>query len=205
MKLISGLWCPEVLNGPHAFLKRSQSLGGQIAMARQHRTCVQAGGHIGIYPAILAKSFECVYTFEPELENFGCLGLNIAEYPNVVAFNSFLGADSEPRQLLKHSKSSGGHQTGGAVSAGGIPTATIDEFGLTDLDAIFLDVEGFEGTILRGALKTIRRCLPLLVLEENGKGRRYGNPIGELEAIMRPFGYQLVAREGEDIVLQVLE
>lgn len=201
MKMVAGLWCPDVMHGPHAFLRRSTSLPAQIALTRQHRTCVQAGGHIGIYPRILAAAFEYVHTFEPEAENFECLVRNTADDSNIYKTNGFLGANPDRRMLLKHSKSSGGHQTGPSNSDG-ILVMTIDEMGLTDLDAIFLDTEGFEGEILHGAFHTIRRCRPLLVLEENGKGKRYGYPIGELEAMMRPFGYRLVAREGEDIVLQ---
>lgn len=201
MNLIAGLWCPDVMHGPHAFLRRSLSLPAQITMARQHRTCVQAGGHIGIYPSILAAAFELVFTFEPEAENFECLELNTSHYPNVLRENCFLGANSDRRMLLKHSKSSGGHQTG-PTTPDGIPTMTIDEMGITDLDAMFLDVEGFESNILTGAWKTIKRCRPLLVLEENRQGRKYGIEVGGLEAMMRPLGYRLVAREGEDIVLR---
>lgn len=202
MNLIAGLWCPDVMHGPHAFLRRSLSLPAQIALTSQHRTCVQAGGHIGIYPRILAAAFERVYTFEPEAENFECLVRNTADDPNITAKNCFLGANPDRRMLLKHSKSSGGHQTGPSNSDG-LLVMTIDEMGLTDLDAIFLDTEGFEGEILYGGFHTIKHCRPLLVLEENGKGKRYGYPVGQLEAVLCPLGYRLVAREGEDIVLQV--
>ena len=201
MKLIAGLWCPDVMSGPAAYLRRSRSLDDQIALARDFRTCVQAGGHIGIYPAKLAARFAAVHTFEPEPENFRCLARNTATLGNVVSRNCFLGADSRHRELRRHSKSSGGHQTGDVVSRG-TPTVSIDELRLDDVDAVFLDVEGFEGEILKGARKTIERCRPLLVLEENRQGRKYGNAIGDLEAMMRPLGYRLAAREGEDIVLR---
>lgn len=200
MNFIEGLWCPDIMHGPHAYLRRSRSLDDQIVMCPQHRTCVQAGGHIGIYPAKLAKFFNLVYTFEPEPENFKCLELNTREFPNVVRRNGFLGSDHLNRDLRKHSKSSGGHQTG-ATSATGLPTATIDEYKFSDLDAMFLDVEGYEMEILKGARATIKRCRPLLVLEENRQGRNYGNSIGDLGTMMRPLGYEVVAREGEDIVL----
>lgn len=200
MKMIANLWCPEIMSGPHAYMRRSKSLDDQIALCPQRRTCVQAGGHIGIYPIKLAQHFEEVYTFEPELENFSCLQLNTKHLDNVVRNNSFLGSDSQKRELRKHSKSTGGHQTGEPASTG-ITTTAIDEYKFIFLDAIFLDVEGFEIEILRGALDTIKRCHPLLVLEENGKGKRYGAAVGDLASMMRPYGYRLVASEGEDIVL----
>lgn len=201
MNLIEGLWCPDVMHGPHAFLRRSMSLDAQIALCPKKRRCVQAGGHIGIYPAKLSQLFELVYTFEPEPENFSCLELNTRDLPNVVATHAFLGSDTRNRELWKHSKSSGGHQTGDPLATG-LQTMTIDSFQFTDLDAIFLDVEGFEMEALKGAMATIRRCRPLLVLEENRQGRKYGNAVGDIEAMMRPLGYRLAAREGEDIVLQ---
>lgn len=201
MNFIEGLWCPDIMHGPHAYLRRSRSLDDQIALCPQHRTCVQAGGHIGIYPAKLAKFFNLVYTFEPEPENFKCLELNTREFPNVVRRHGFLGSDHLNRDLRKHSKSTGGHQTGN-TSVTGLSTATIDEYKFTDLDAIFLDVEGFEMEILRGARATIKRCHPLLVLEENGKGKRYGAAVGDLTSEMRKFGYAHAASEGEDIVLR---
>lgn len=203
MKLVGDLWCPDVMSGPHAYLRRSKSLDAQIALCPQKRTCVQAGGHIGIYPTKLAQHFERVYTFEPEPENFICLQLNTRKLKNVLIHDSFLGSDFQNRDLHKHSKSTGGHQTG-FPNRTGIPTATIDAFQFMDLDAIFLDVEGFEMEILKGALATIARCRPLLVLEENGKGKKYGGVrIGDLELAMRPYGYKLLATEGEDIVLGI--
>lgn len=137
MNLIEGLWCPEIMHGPHAYLRRSRSLDAQIALCPQRRTCVQAGGHIGIYPRKLSKFFECVYTFEPEPENFSCLVLNTRGMPNVLATPCFLGSDNLYRNLRKHSKSSGGHHAG-EPSATGLATVTIDGYQFSDLDAMFV-------------------------------------------------------------------
>lgn len=203
----SGLWCPDVMTGPHAYIRRSLSLDAQVALLppERRRTCVQAGGHVGVYPRALAHMFARVMTFEPEQENYECLRLNTATYENIQAYRAFLGPDTRHRRLRRHSKSSGGHQTGSVVPLfrfEGLRTMCVDALGLEDLDALFLDVEGFEGEVLKGARTTIKRCRPLVVAEENGKGPRYGWPDGSLLRWLGPLGYRVAAREGEDVVFQ---
>jgi FkbM family methyltransferase len=46
-----------------------------------------------------------------------------------------------------------------------VPTATLDSFGLSRVDVIKIDVEGFEGPVLVGARGTITRDLPALIVE----------------------------------------
>jgi hypothetical protein len=51
-----------------------------------------------------------------------------------------------------------------------------------DVGVLQLDVEGFEEPALRGAMGTITRCLPLLILETP--------PSALVEAELVPLGYQ---------------
>jgi FkbM family methyltransferase len=198
MKEMEGWWCPDIMKGPAGYVLRSQELNRHISRAKKRRACVQAGGHIGIYPKALAAVFERVYTFEPEERNFACLARNAA-LPNVYAVRGFLGDTHGGRSLRVHSKSSGGHSVG---EAGPIPTWKVDDLALPDLDALFIDVEGFEWWALRGGLRTIGKCKPLLVLEENKKLEGRGRKYGDLERLVAPLGYRLVDRVGEDIVLE---
>jgi len=46
-----------------------------------------------------------------------------------------------------------------------VPVVTLDSFGLRDLTAMKIDVEGAEYEVLRGARDTLRRCRPVLTLE----------------------------------------
>jgi hypothetical protein len=59
------------------------------------RSCVQAGGAMGLWPKRLAQKFEAVYTFEPTPESFrACVANNIEEL-NVFVFNAGLGNKTE--------------------------------------------------------------------------------------------------------------
>lgn len=199
MKQVTGWWVPDTMTSAGSYVARSEDLTAHIARCAQRRSAVQAGGHVGVYPRRLSESFNAVYTFEPHPLNFAALVMNVESCPSVCAARGFLGALHGRRELILH-KNSGGHHTG--EPGGYIPTYCIDDLVLDDCDAIFLDTEGFEYQALKGALQTIERCRPLLVLEENKQGRFHGIPPGSLAKLVAPFGYKFVDRVREDIVLQ---
>lgn len=198
MKNSAGWWITDGMSGSAAINKRSMSLARPVALCKSKRTCIQAGGNIGVFPAILAPDFARVITFEPEAENFACLVKNTESYSNVYQIRGFLSDSIGSRELLR-GKYSGGHHIG---HAGETPTFTIDALRLHAVDAIFLDVEGHEYAVLQGALNTIQRCKPLLMLEENKKLYGYGREFGQLLDLVAPLGYMLTYKADEDIILE---
>jgi hypothetical protein len=87
------------------------------------------------------------------------------------------------------------------VSAGNdLPVLTIDGWGLQECDLIALDVEGYEWPALKGAVETIVRCRPLLVIETKGHGKRFGYTDAEMNDWIQGLGYRLVERVGRDNV-----
>lgn len=193
----SGWWIPDIMGAPGSYIGRLRDLTPQMARLRGRNVCVQAGGHIGIYPKMLSTYFDRVYTFEPEAENFGCLVRNVPD--NVFAARGVLSDRRGFIALRRHSKSSGGHQVG--KDAGDVPMYRIDDFEFDALDALILDVEGYEMNVLRGALDTIAKYKPLIVCEENKTMIRHGFVYGDIEKLLVLHNYQIVDRYGEDIVL----
>ena len=57
-----------------------------------------------------------------------------------------------------------------------MPLVTIDSLNLTKCAAIKIDVEGMETMVLAGARQTIKRCQPVLYLENNDVESRSGSP-----------------------------
>lgn len=196
---VEGWCCPPMMSGPASYLRRSAELAQHIARLRKRRVCVQAGGHIGIYPRILADSFELVYSFEPDWHNFACLAINAA-LPNVFAARAALGESRSGAALLLHGKNSGAHQIS-KTGPGPIPMLPIDDLPLGVCDAIFLDLEGYEIPALKGAQRTITKHHPLLVVEENKHGLHRGYAVGEIERLLQPLSYKVIDRVGEDLVL----
>lgn len=198
MRKEGGWWVTDDMSGAGKIIKRAENLLRPIEHCRIRRTCIQAGGNIGVYPNILAQFFETVLTFEPERENFSCLVANTAEHSRVYPACGFLAGRPGSRELVR-GKYSGGHQIG---YSGTVPAYVIDHFCIPTLDAIFLDVEGAEYEVILGALETIRRCKPLLMLEENTKMHGFGHQYGDLLNLLKPFGYSFSFRSAEDIVLE---
>jgi FkbM family methyltransferase len=114
-----------------------------------------------------------VYAFEPELKSYIlsnlCVERNNIE--NVFLFRNHLSSSLENKNLLVRSK---GQHRGGSVklSEKGNTISTglkIDNLMIDDLVMIQLDVEEHELPALQGAEDTIKRCRPIIVIEDNLK------------------------------------
>ena len=65
------------------YLVHAADLDVAISLCPQHRSVVQAGGHVGVWPKYLSVQFQQVYTFEPDYMNFQCLNKNVPETTRV--------------------------------------------------------------------------------------------------------------------------
>jgi len=164
------------------------------------RTCIQAGGCIGIWPIRLAQVFEHVITFEPEPVNYECLSHNTADVTNLSRYRAALGQDKHRIRMGLEPRYIGHCGAWQVMPDGDIPVVRIDDMGLDDVDLIYLDIEGSEHPALMGGLETIRRCRPVIGLEVKGFSRRYNNGASPLELLMNE-GYQMQANIGSDVLL----
>jgi len=128
---------------------------------------VTAGANHGIHARFYADTFKTVYAFEPNPIAFHCLVLN-CPFDNVIKMNCALGSKIEMVEMKGHPDKTSGICK---VQRGGyIPCLTIDTLNLSDCDLIQLDVEGYEGRILQGAIKTIEKFRPVVIAENGRKG-----------------------------------
>lgn len=160
------------------------------------KLCIQAGGNVGLWPKEFSKHFEAVYTFEPDHVNFRCLNLNCDE-KNIVKTQAALGSHAAFIDLHRISNNCGAHSVGGY---GLIPTLRIDDFGFTNCDLIQLDIEGYEHNALLGAIETIKKFHPVIVVEDKGLSEKYGTEKGHIETWLKDFGYSLVSEIHRDLI-----
>ncbi len=70
--------------------------------------------------------------------------------------------------------------------------ALADAHSLSRLDMVKIDVEGHEGKVLRGGLKTIRRFRPILIVEINPSAlSEFGSSPEEIVKLQTDLGYSL--------------
>jgi FkbM family methyltransferase len=143
---------------------------------------VHAGTYFGDFLPALAKA--CgpearIWAFEPNSENYRCASITVDlnGLRNVVLANAGLGA--APTRLPLTISDTRGVALGGrskfaqsARPSDGAATELVEVLRVDDVvppnrlvSLVQLDVEGFEEHALTGAMETIRRWRPLLILE----------------------------------------
>ena len=146
---------------------RSQCRAGDI---------IHAGTYFGDFlPGIAQACHGTVWAFEPNPENHHCAQITILlnRLDNVRLHNAGLAAENG-RSFIQ-TQDEKGNALGGsshilserASGASEVPLLSIDQVVPEDrsVSILQLDVEGHEEAALRGAIRTIRRCTPILILE----------------------------------------
>ena len=191
---IGGMWWPADENSAEyskVHLANTKALERAIQLCPHKRVAIQAGGSYGVWPKILAKHFQYVYTFEPDWVSFNCLARNCQE-PNIYKFQAAL-QDNNKTVVLKR-KSDSGHRVV-SIGHGFVPGMTIDMLDVP-VDAILLDVEGFEIKALNGGYKSIGYHHPLILVEDRPEvAAVQGLRPGDLDAFIQTrLGYTFAAQ-----------
>ena len=138
---------------------------------------LHAGAFFGdMLPSFSRKTPGMVYAFEPVLENY-LLARHVTErneLDNVLLFHAGLAERTRLGQVETRSPRRHRGGTSFVVSDPLRPThATqrvslipIDHLAIDDLSLLQLDVEGYERHVIEGALETIARNEPVIVLED---------------------------------------
>lgn len=179
-------WLAEnrvVLNGRVAYQGAKQQALHDLLVGRPARTAVDVGAHIGTWSYNLAHWFDAVVAFEPVALHASCFVKNVP-LDNVTLHQVGLGAQAGWATAMPD-PGNPKHSTGGTYLAKGgrLPVHPLDEFALADVDLIKIDVEGRELDVCRGAIDTLRRCRPIVVVEQ--KDREARNFGGEPKAALK--------------------
>lgn len=142
---------------------------------------VHAGTYFGDFLPALARACAggIVWAFEPNPNSFRCASMTarLNDLSNIELMNAALGAATDTVPMLVKGKR--GRDLGGASRIGPeakeaapghaveVQVVMLDDVVPDDrnISLMHLDVEGLEREAMLGALRTIRRCRPVLVLE----------------------------------------
>ncbi len=140
---------------------------------------VHAGTYFGDFLPALSKAVAqdaIVWAFEPNVENFRCATITMLlnEISNVTLRNAGLGAVAETL-FLQTVDDSGTALGGGSQVVSTSNNDALQSVQILPIDEsvprnrtvsiLQLDVEGYERPALEGALQTIQRCKPMIIIE----------------------------------------
>jgi FkbM family methyltransferase len=211
-QLIGGVWLPA--NEKHLIdmmeVHQRREIDGQLTYqyhkleralalvpADRRRRCVDVGAHVGLWSKELVKAFQFVMAFEPNPVVADLWLWNVTA-KNAHLRQVALGKGEGSVGLKIYDGHSGHTQVSGA---GDTPMRSLDSFGFVDVDLIKIDVEGHELAVVKGAIETLKRCRPVVVVEQKGEDGRLGLKKDGALAWLQALGMQSADCIGGDYFL----
>lgn len=136
---------------------------------------IDIGAHVGLWSRILAMHFDHVYAFEPVFGSY--FRKNVTE-ERVKLYEYALGNENKAVSLCVENTNSGNTFIAPNTELTGqtyyhVEQKTLDTFAFALVDFIKIDVEGFEAAVIEGSIETLKRCKPLVMVEQKGHEKRY--------------------------------
>jgi len=189
----------EIVDGKGTY--QIKKLRAAVGFCREFRTAGDVGAHVGLWAMHLAKHFERVVAFEPVPAFRECFHRNCTS-ERVQMFPVALGAaDGEVRIDYRPEDSGGTHvsKDGDLVSV----VKPLDSFSLQSVDCLKIDCEGYELEVLKGAVETLKRCHPCVIVEQKPHklGPNFGIKGTPAVDFLRAMGAKLRREMGGDYIL----
>lgn len=222
MKQVNGIWLPSTDNHlpTHFNLMINPLIDGKAtyqwrkyvrAMTHvKHRGhAVDIGAQIGLWTRVMALDFERVTSFEPLPEHHECFELNVT-VPNVILHKVALSDGSGEFDLVSPAETTGNTHVmavGEIADKSRVVTVSahpMDSFGLTDINFLKIDVEGYELPVVLGAERTIRKYKPVIIIEQkpNGNAERYGRKRLEALDTLKSWGGKVAWEISGDFLVE---
>lgn len=143
-----------------------------------------------------------VYSFEPDIDNYNKLqhNFNLNPFKNIQLISSALGAKSGKANMIVLDQNNTGMNYITMNNDGNLSVTTLDDFieqnSITKLNALKIDTEGFEFEILIGAIKTIDRFHPTMLIEVDDLNlKRNGSTPNEIFELLIQNEYSIFHSE----------
>ena len=176
-----------------------------LSSALQGNRFVDIGSNVGVYSYLLSSKFLRVEAFEPHAHLLRplqqSLKTNICTHP--AALSSMQGYidihtpvhNSFPLYAL----SSLIPPSSGRYQSKKVKVYTLDSFSYDDVDLIKIDAEGHELSIIDGALNTIKKCRPILIVEIEQRHNQCSSITETFQSILS-LGYSCFFLRGGNLI-----
>ena len=162
-----------------------------------NRISLDIGANAGMYTFHMLRDSKMVYAFEPNPRYtkrlVRCFPDGVIVYP--IALSNVVG-ESELRiplgingaGTLEKENDFGGNFNNAEIEVIKVPMKTLDEFDFKEVGFIKIDVEGYENTVLEGAVKTIAANKPAMLIEIEERHRH--GAISQVKDFLSVYGYK---------------
>jgi FkbM family methyltransferase len=146
--------------------------------AERSTTVLDIGANIGLFSCVAGKALQsggAIYAFEPIAENAKYFRQNLLNnhLTNVELIESAVGQEVGELSIFVSRESIATHSASSRHSQGNesisVPMTSVDAFvasrGIGHVDVIKIDVEGYDGYVLKGAVETIKNYQPTIFIE----------------------------------------
>lgn len=173
---VNGRWGTTFYIGKDEYVGRSLHYYGEynpdetemiLSLASGH--CLDIGANFGVMAQALEYNGFKVSSFEPQPDVFNILRQNVRGECFNMGLGSTPGTFKMPKIFLGSKANYGGSAIGTRSDMGTIDVSVgvLDSFEFDDIGFMKIDVEGFEEKVLRGGVKTIERCRPIMYIEDD--------------------------------------
>ncbi len=183
---------------------QASHLAAALTYVTDWTAAVDCGAHVGTWTRLMSLRFARVIAVEPSADTFEALTANLAAFncANVEARQVAVGALAGTVTMILDGRGALLKNTGARYvrAKGPVPLETIDSWELQTLGFLKLDIEGSELAALQGARDTLRRCQPIVLFENKGLGRRFGEKPDACQTYLTKLGYRQRAQAGCDLI-----
>lgn len=177
MREFMGWWFPDIESHFPKMLQKSVAKGGpaeyqqkvrlrSFDFVKNKRTALDIGANVGLWSRDLVTQFDHVMAFEPVAMFRECLMKNVVSKKLEASALALGDQDMKATMVITEGNTGHSHIDPNLVDQGDIQVIKLDNLELQNVDYIKIDCEGYEYKVIRGAEQTIKRCRPIIVLEQ---------------------------------------
>ena len=177
-------------------IHREEGIMTTFMMAREGSCFVDVGAHVGYWSEYMAKRGIAVFSFEPTPKTFRRLLKMSIDYPEMHVQNIALGEIDTERELYLYDftgeNSMRFRHSDFLKDTIKVKVKALDNIELAmPVGLIKIDTEGYENLVLVGAVKTIIRYKPRIILEVHNGMRKLEDEERILFDILHTLGYRV--------------
>jgi len=153
-----------------------------IGLCAKRRTALDIGANVGLWSRDLVDNFAKVVAFEPVAIFRECLEKNVTGANFFISPLALGDHDTQATMIITEGNSGHSHLDPATLGTGDVQVVKLDNLNMEDVDYIKIDCEGYEYRVLQGAEQTVKRCRPIMVIEQKPHDA-YSKDYGQFSAI----------------------